>query len=378
MNLPTEGESHARGDSAGEPQVPRRPGDLHKTITMAQIAKAAGVSQGAISSLLNDRDYGIRVSEKTRERVFKVCREMGYVPNDLRAVVRMYPEFGDFCFLISNGVPGGLSHPMCARAVAGALAAVPDPAHPLTLAYYDESADYTHEPEALPAPVRSGIASKFLCFGQPNPSLCHALARRAHPLISLAHDMPIPGVLSILADYNQAAHLAIEHLATLGHKRIAIVSGPFGATDTPTLEINHGLRVACEEFGISIGSREIVYASSDRDWLPTAIDELLGRKAAPTAVFCMSDAFAAAVLAQATARGLKVPHDLSVVGCGGDYAEALATVGLTTVHLPVEDIGAAGVREMDRLIRDGAPTEAHKIVLPATLRIRQTTAAPRA
>ena len=46
---------------------------------MAQIAKAAGVSQGAISSLLNDRDYGIRVSEKTRERVFRVCREMGYM-----------------------------------------------------------------------------------------------------------------------------------------------------------------------------------------------------------------------------------------------------------------------------------------------------------
>jgi hypothetical protein len=44
----------------------------------------------------------------------------------------------------------------------------------------------------------------------------------------------------------------------------------------------------------------------------------------------------------------------------------------------VEEIGAAGVREMDRLIRDGAPAEAHKIVLPATLRIRQTTAAPRA
>ncbi len=48
---------------------------------MADIAKAAGVSQGAISSLLNDRDYGIRVSDKTRERVFRVCREMGYMPN---------------------------------------------------------------------------------------------------------------------------------------------------------------------------------------------------------------------------------------------------------------------------------------------------------
>src|ERR1700733_2666117 len=86
MNSPHEEESPAQGEPRnGESRSPRNLGDLHKTITMAQIARAAGVSQGAISSLLNDRDYGIRVSEKTRERVFKVCREMGYLPNALRA-----------------------------------------------------------------------------------------------------------------------------------------------------------------------------------------------------------------------------------------------------------------------------------------------------
>src|SRR3954469_20769652 len=96
-------------DAAGliESRPPREMGDLHKGITMAQIAKAAGVSQGAISSLLNDRDYGIRVSEKTRERVFKVCREMGYIPNDLRAVVRMYPELGEFCLLTTTREAAG-------------------------------------------------------------------------------------------------------------------------------------------------------------------------------------------------------------------------------------------------------------------------------
>src|SRR5471030_579770 len=96
--------------------------DHHKGITMADIAKAAGVSQGAISSLLNDRDYGIRVSEKTRERVFKVCREMGYIPNDLRAVVRMYPELGDFCLLLSTAADGGLLDPFVHRLAARAMA----------------------------------------------------------------------------------------------------------------------------------------------------------------------------------------------------------------------------------------------------------------
>src|SRR3954466_9769483 len=108
MTLPTEGGSPSpAGSSFQDYTSSKSPGGMQKTITMAQIAKAAGVSQGAISSLLNDRDYGIRVSEKTRERVFKVCREMGYIPNDLRAVVRMYPELGEYCLLISNTFPSG-------------------------------------------------------------------------------------------------------------------------------------------------------------------------------------------------------------------------------------------------------------------------------
>src|SRR3954470_19286107 len=154
MNLPNEAESSTPGDAAGgESRSPRKLGDLHKTITMAQIAKAAGVSQGAISSLLNDRDYGIRVSEKTRERVFKVCREMGYIPNDLRAVVRMYPELGDYCLLLATSVEGGLRDPFVHRLASAAMSAVPDASHPLSLAFYEENRDYASMAD-LPHPIR--------------------------------------------------------------------------------------------------------------------------------------------------------------------------------------------------------------------------------
>src|SRR3974390_1381981 len=126
MSSINEGGSSDTNQVAEEAFKLPKPGDYHKTITMATIAKAAGVSQGAISSLLNDRDYGIRVSEKTRERVFKVCREMGYIPNDLRAVVRMYPELGDFCLLLSTSIEGGLLDPFVQRLVAAAMVAVPE------------------------------------------------------------------------------------------------------------------------------------------------------------------------------------------------------------------------------------------------------------
>src|SRR6476620_6656922 len=134
MNPPIEESAPSNGgpgpSGLGESRPPREMGDLHKGITMAQIAKAAGVSQGAISSLLNDRDYGIRVSEKTRERVFKVCRDMGYIPNDLRAVVRMYPELGDFGLLLSSGIHGGLTDPFVSRIAQSTAQAVGDSSHP--------------------------------------------------------------------------------------------------------------------------------------------------------------------------------------------------------------------------------------------------------
>src|SRR4030095_7931291 len=132
MNVPPEDEALVRSEMAGsESRGPRKLTDLHKTITMAQIAKAAGVSQGAISSLLNDRDYGIRVSEKTRERVFKVCRDMGYIPNDLRAVVRMYPELGDFCLLLSTRRSAGVADPFLSRLAAATMDALPPSARGL-------------------------------------------------------------------------------------------------------------------------------------------------------------------------------------------------------------------------------------------------------
>src|SRR5580658_10042184 len=135
MNVPNEAEQ-PRSDEP-ERRVPRQLSDLQKTITMAQIAKAAGVSQGAISSLLNDRDYGIRVSEKTRDRVFKVCRELGYVPNDLRAVVRMYPDLGDLCVLVSRDMGGILKHPFSSRIAHAAMEASSEPSHPISFAEYN-------------------------------------------------------------------------------------------------------------------------------------------------------------------------------------------------------------------------------------------------
>jgi DNA-binding LacI/PurR family transcriptional regulator len=375
MNSPNEAVPPERENGlGGESKGPKKMGDLQKTITMAQIAKEAGVSQGAISSLLNDRDYGIRVSEKTRERVFKVCRDMGYIPNDLRAVVRMYPEFGDFCLLVSDQIRGGLNHPFCARLMGAVFGAVPDPSHPLSIATYQEGRDYLSDTASLPHPVRSGVVSKFLCHGSPNSSLLQTLTKRGFPVVSLGYDVPLPGVLSIVPDYARAARMAIEHLVELGHRQVAIVSGPFGTSDWPILELNRGVRLACEDLCLPLDAHNIIYSGLHLETGSVPLGDLLNRRPEPTAVFCMSDVAATAVLALAAARGLEVPRQLSVIGCGDDAFTRYVHPRLTTIRLPAEELGAAGVQEIDRLVREPLASEPRKTVLPVELQVRATTA----
>ncbi len=376
MNLPNEGASPSSGDPVtGEHRLPRKLGDLQKTITMAQIAKAAGVSQGAISSLLNDRDYGIRVSEKTRERVFKACREMGYLPNDLRAVVRMYPELGEFALLVSSKYTGGLAHPLVARTAAAAMAAIPETSHSLTIAFYDEEVDYHLAADRLPAPITSGTVSKFLFLGTPNQSLLQIALKRGCSMVVLGHDVALAGVFSIVPDFPRASQLAIEYLFKLGHRKLAIISGPFGSTEADIIDLNRGVRLAFDRLGIPIEAQNVVYGDLTAGAGVASLDALFSRNPQPTAVFCVSDTVAAGVIARANSLGIVVPRDLSVIGCADDPAASLLYPPLTTVRLPVEEVARLGIEEVDRLVAEGNIIEPRKTVIPVQL-IQRGSCAP--
>ena len=209
--------------------------------------------------------------------------------------------------------------------------------------------------------MRVGTYSKFLVHGLPNPSLVEALLRRGLPVISLGYDAPFPGVTSIVPDYGRAAFLAIEHLVSLGHQHLGIISGPFGSTHPKILEFNHGVSQACEKFGLPIEAQHIVYGDLSEHAGRAALEEILARQPAPTAIFAMSDRAALGALFLARARGLKVPGDLSIVGCSDDATSLAVDPPLTTIHLPAEEMAAmAGIREIDRLVNARLPRKPHK------------------
>ncbi len=331
-----------------------------KAITMAMIAKAAGVSQGAISSLLNDRDYGIRVSPKTRERVFRVCREMRYIPNDLRALVRMYPEKGDLCLLVQE--TPGLDDPMAERFAKALLQEYPE--HHVTVAFYDPAADYA-TPEAAPEPVRTGVASRFVIFGTPNASLFACIAAREFAAVQIGQDAQAPGVTSVLPDYAAASRQAIEFLHQLGHRQIAILSGPFGSTDPAIIALNQGVRGGYDAIKTPIEAQNVIYGEATFEHGAASFELLWERARKPTALFCFNDLVAAGAMHRALEKGLKIPHDLSVMGCGNASFSRWLHPPLTTVAFPAREMAARALAELQRRLREQDFTGVAKIDIPS-------------
>jgi hypothetical protein len=295
---------------------------------------------------------------------------MGYMPNDLRAVVRMYPELGDLCLLVADSV--GLSHPMVDRLF---KALVPQSGRgSAVVALYQPGIDYGSHPEGLPAPVSNSVASKFVIVGPPNISLIKLIVAREFPVVCIGQEVALPGVTSLLPDYAGASRLGIETLSRLNHRQIAILSGPFGSTDPATIEMNHGVRAGYDAANALVEAQNVIFGEDTFEHGEASIELLLERPQKPTAVFCFSDRVAAGVLHRAQQMGVQVPEALSVIGFGDAAFAELLHPPLTTVGLPVEEMAQMAVDDLHHRIREEDLSSMHRRVIPCRLIERGSTA----
>jgi LacI family transcriptional regulator len=362
-------------DARGLPGIFVNPSEYHKTITMATIAKAAGVSQGAISSLLNNRDYGIRVSDKTKERVFKICRELGYVPNDFRAVVRIYPEVGDTCVLVSDSIANSLLEPFYARMIAALMTVGDKKESSVSMARFDSTADYSQSIDDLPLPVKTGVASKFISVGVPNPSLVQTILQRGLPVATVGHELTHPGVTTLMPDFSEASRIGVEYLFKLGHEQIAILSGAFGSSDPAIIELNQGIKTAFDQHNLPIEPQNIIYSDLTFKAGYETVEALFARDPRPTALFCLSDMAAAGAIAAVLRKGAS-PAEFSVLGCSDDAIGTQIYPALTTVHIPAEELGHAALEDLELRIKTENLEDSAKKLLPVYL-VERESCAPR-
>jgi DNA-binding LacI/PurR family transcriptional regulator len=184
-----------------------------------------------------------------------------------------------------------------------------------------------------------------------------------------------------IPDNRGGARQATEHLLALGHERIAFIDGP--AEVLTSRDRLRGHREALEAAGLAFDDRLVASGGFTEQGGRSALAGLLDGAAGGdgfTAVFASNDAMAIGCLVELRSRGLVIPRDMSLVGYDDIPAVRWFDPPLTTVRVPMEEIGAAGVaRLLGLLAADGEAAGGQGVnVHPCELVVRASTAAPAA
>ncbi|MFE7120743.1 LacI family DNA-binding transcriptional regulator [Streptomyces sp. NPDC057654] len=323
-------------------------------VTSVQIAREAGVAQSTVSRVLN----GGSVSAEARRRVLDAVAKYDFQPSQAaRSLV------GSRSGLIGV-VIRDLTNPFYPVMVKAMERVLHERGLRLSLV-----TDVMTPEEGLALLRREGVDGVVFTAAVRDDPLVHRMLGHGVPAV-LCHrtldDFPAD---QVEADNATAGRLAADHLLGLGHRRIAMVCGPAGASTAQQRGRAFHERVAAH------GGVALTEADGDYDYATAydAVRALLAGAEPPTALFCHNDVMAYAALNAAAASGVSVPRELSVVGCDDVPLSAWERIALTTVRQPLERIAQAGVELLlERLENPDAPPR--REVLPVDFVERSTTA----
>jgi DNA-binding LacI/PurR family transcriptional regulator len=177
----------------------------------------------------------------------------------------------------------------------------------------------------------------------------------------------------VSVDHAAAAYSAVQHLVSLGHRQIALVDRPEDPFAPVYPDARHrGYRMALLASDIEPRPEYERVTDFTPQAGAEALRELLALRIPPTAIFACSDSQAIGILEAARQAGRSVPRDLAVVGYND--IEVAAYLGLTTVHIPMREMGKGGVELLLQTI-DHPEAPAGHVLLPAELIIRRTSGA---
>lgn len=316
-------------------------------VTMRDVARAAGVSQAAVSYAYSGSP---RVSAKVRDDIFAAARQLGYTgPNIAGSSLRL-GRIGTVGVLVPGSLALAVEDPSTMSLMKG-LAEVGELADvALTLLPVDVASIGDHARPLKPAALR-GLVDGVVMHSLPNDHpVVAAMLARGTPAVAV--DSPrLPTIPYVTVDHRAGGAEQMAHVLGLGHRRIGIVSDrlgaaspsgfrdfadAFGATETYLRERLTGYADACAEFGLSHTDLTLVQAAGiDMASGAAATRLLLERN--PTAIVATSDVHAAAAIQVLRHQDRRIPDDVSVIGF--DDAPIAELIGLTTIRQPLVDKG---------------------------------------
>ncbi|MEV4326082.1 LacI family DNA-binding transcriptional regulator [Microbispora rosea] len=327
-------------------------------LTVAEIAHLAGVSAPTVSRVLNGH-AGVALA--TRQRVEAVLREHGYRRRDSEPAAIIELVFHALESLWALEIIQGVEQVAREHELAVVLTEMQGRLTP--------GRAWT---EQVLARRPTGVVAVFSELTVQQQS---QLATRSIPLVVLdPTGEPLHETPSVGATNWSGGMAATRHLLDLGHRRIAMLSGP---TQWPCCRARlDGYRAAMDAAGVPVDSELVRVSTLYVEGGLRDGAELLRLPDPPTAVFCANDLQALGVYEAARRAGARIPEDLSVVGFDDLSFTQWAGPPMTTVRQPLVQMGAAAAR-MVLALAQGERLEQHRVELATALVVRESTAPPR-
>jgi DNA-binding LacI/PurR family transcriptional regulator len=334
-------------------------------VTIKEVARKAGVSTAVVSYILR----GITRSTyrpETIARVQAVAQELGYEANGAARLLRQKTTN-----LIGLAIDIRQSY-----------------LDPVVQAAYTEIIERHYEPVLIeprhahaysPFPgigLLAGVLSVDAMMMERVPEFYETLQQRL-PVVAL-YPLRARHYNYVATDRARAVEMAVEHLAGLGHQRIAFAA-KFGTSALVDKLKVRGWRNAQRKYSLDVSPQYSINIGADSVEQAGAkiADCVIKSRPAPTALICAGDDWAMCVMRELTRAGWKVPEQLSIVGYGNTPSNAYSLIRVTVVRPPFETLAHLAVDWLIEQIKDGDIEAApiRKLVAPF-LDARESTAPP--
>lgn len=334
--------------------------------TIKDVAKASGCSIATVSLALSDKPS--RVSNATRKKIRKIAKELNYSPNQIAVSLKTKkskmigivmadmrnPHVASVFMIIDKELrKNGYSLICCTTST-------------------NDYLDIQRLNDLIACGIEGIIFSNpsIYCLGERWNDVENAIASSGLPIVGRDNpDFCRKGIgSSVSVNYEEGAYLAIKHLLELGHTKIGCITGPMDMTVTQyRLD---GYKRALRDHAMDFDAKLIYEGDYEIESGYAALPYLLGQNV--TAVFSFNDNMAFGLFRSARSFGIKIPHDLSVVGFDDVSFDEVLEIPLTSVNIHAQEIGTSMAGEIIRLLQN-RDTDYKNIIYEPHLMVRGST-----
>ena len=332
--------------------------------TIRDVAKRAGVAPITVSRVINN---SVSVSPETRERVKDAIQELGYVPNRLARSLRL-KRTNTLALVVTD-----ITNPFWTTVARGVEDAAQDAGFTVILCNTDESE--AKQEQYLDVLLQKRVDGILLVPARSSAEQVECVQKQDMPLVVLDRRVCSDQVDVVRGDSEEGACQLVRHLLSLGHRRIAVLSGPKDVSTAEDRVI--GYRKALTEAGVEVRADWVLYGRFSKESGYEMTQQVLATSPRPTALFAGNNFIAIGALRALRDAGLRVPEDISVVAFDDLMADLAVEPFLTVVDQPSYEMGRQAADLLLARLSGSASDGYQEIVLPTRLTVRRSSGRPK-